>query len=760
MASKFSEGVFEAIVAEIYRDGWICSLNPLNPNLGSQIDDVIIPAMAGSGNARLKIGIRKGDRVIAAFTSGRSRNVTVVLCAIPKEGLFPDEFDIARKPADVPSGTLKYPVVEDGEVYLSGNFGSKLSIEKNGDLFLGIRRGGLFVKKNQGRTAGVFAAEDFVNYSNGSRVISGAVRRMSGSQSKLFPRPDLTSATLFVDPEYAVRTLPVAFFSDSRPIRRSTSSQKRNPELSEYRMVINEFCTDYMFTGFDDEVSRVSGSKGMYDYSETYARNRQQGNLLHLAEHELIEVVGGNLVDINGNILDINYKKLYYGNNNQVPSGNFNLEYDRARRTSRRGIGYHFQLSTNTKSKDPSETSKNFVFDVDKEGLLKVNIPASSNTGNIPFSSNANFLGSGDRVVVSNLNPSLQEPVPVTLRDENGNVVYPEKVISHRRTGLKYSTGDEAGYFPSDGTSTTEVRVNTTKYHNMYAAAERLIANTIKIVNIPQVFVGADGLPEGISVSKPFEVPKKNIKNFPSYMSVVGVEPGRPAIYHGGGGSEFGGGMSIAGLYYEDGEENPPYSNSFTSKQVDGEVVADLGSGESVRPVGGKSIHANLEGAVEASIGKDNWDGKSVLLDTAGSIISWLGKDRNNRSMVMQTDGDVLLNIGGSYNGSNPDDKNMNIGRFELRVNVVDKKFVATEFSEGKRTDQGGNPGAESDYIISISESGLVIAGMKKDAPMVIRNDGPLLLESSSSTVTLKGTEIRTVDPKGLIKVINPSSRN
>lgn len=241
-------------------------------------------------------------------------------------------------------------------------------------------------------------------------------------------------------------------------------------------MVINEFSTDYMFTGFDDEVLRATNDLGIYDNSETFARNREQGNTLHLAEHELIEVIGGNVADINGNILDINYRSISYGDADRVPSGQLNIDYDRARRISRRGIGYHMQLTTNTRGNDPSESKSNFVFDIDKEGLLKINIPASSDTGNIPFVSNANFIGEGDTVLVDFLNKSTLEPVPVTLRDENGEIVYPDKnaqAITHRMTGVRYSTGQEAPYFPvEDSAVVGEVRVNTTKYHNMYAAAE------------------------------------------------------------------------------------------------------------------------------------------------------------------------------------------------------------------------------------------------------------------------------------------------
>lgn len=125
--------------------------------------------------------------------------------------------------------------------------------------------------------------------------------------------------------------------------------------------------------------------------------------------------------------------------------------------------------------------------------------------------------------------------------------------------------------------------------------------------------------------------------------------------------------------------KNPPYSNGFNSAITGDEVTAEIANGqEPAKPVGGKSAHLNLEGSVEASIGKDNYDSKSIVLDTAGSIIAWLGKDKNGRSMVMQTDGDVLWSIGGSYAGNGPDDRQMNKGRFELRVNVTDKNSYVT----------------------------------------------------------------------------------
>ena len=203
-------------------------------------------------------------------------------------------------------------------------------------------------------------------------------------------------------------------------------------------------------------------------------------------------------------------------------------------------------------------------------------------------------------------------------------------------------------------------------------------------------------------------------------MSTVAISPDPPAI-------DTGGGVFVAGqnLSYDQSDSlnriNLQYSNGFSLSEGDAGVSASNtdSSGEKRKDPGGKSANLILDGSLELSVGKDNYDQKSILLDTAGSMVAWFGKDKNNRSLVMQTDGDVLVNIGG------PNGNEWNAGRFDLRVNVSNKGFVGEE-------DQGVE---DSDYIISISENGLVIAGMKKSTPMVIRNDGNLMIESASKLI-------------------------
>ncbi len=784
----FSELIFEGIVTEVNLTAGTCIVSPLSVSPGAPIGGIPIPVSAGNGNAGVFVPLKKGTRVVVASTSGRGRTSNVIIATLPKRELLSDNFN-SQKPLDVPVGTSSYPTLVDGRVVMRGDSGSQVTLFETGDVCINTIGGsGVYLRRNGNKSAYTLVSEDKIVYTAAGRSISGPVRRISGTLRNLFPKEDVSQVPLYADTKYASVTNPVGFFPGSLPLLRSYNRRKRNPAISEYRMVINEFSTDSQFTGFDDEVGRVSGDIGLFDDQDTYLRNREQGNALHLAEHELIEVIGGNLVDVTGNILDINYRRLAYGGpNSTVPKRQLDISYDRARRISRRGAGYHFQLTTNTLSGDESTSSSNFVFDVDKEGMLKINIPSSSDTGNIPFVSTANFLGSGDGVDVDYLNPSSQEPIPVTLRDSNGEIVFPNEEsqgITHRDTGLRFSNSDENPYFPSgnDGFGVSDpIRVNTTQYHNMYSAGERLIANLIKVINIPNQFVNDNGFVESTPVGQPFEIPVPDELNeaedennpsvsdvageisalfnggstaFPNFMGTVAVDPGPPALYPGGD-------TLVAGVFYPDDDANPPFSNSFESTQEDGTIGVSITdeNGDKRTPVGGKSVHMNLGGSIEASIGKDNYDEKSVLLDTEGSIVTWLGKDRNNRSLVMQTDGEVLFNIGGSYEGSDPNERTMNVGRFELRVNVTDKGLVGTQFEPGDAPDEGGNPGPQSDFIISISENGIVIAGTKANSPMVIRNESSILIESGSGDVILKGSQVKTVEPKGRAKTPRSSGR-
>lgn len=765
MHSYFPEFIYEAIIQEVdYKTGF-CTLSPLNPRQDMLVDEVPLPQLAGTSNAGIWVGnFKKGTRVIVANTSGEGREFPVIVGYAPQLNLFSHNFENI-KPKETPAATIAYPDLEEGRIVLRGDRGSELILNEHGDTYLktaGFGSGEYFRKNNLNTSVVYRIIHDQSNFSNAGRLYHGVAKRLGKNKRNFFPKNSLNETPLFTDLDFHFVANSLGFFNGSIPLKYSYQNKKRNPEISEFRMIINEFATDSMFSGFDDEVLRVKNNKKQFDKIDTFERHREPSNVLQLAEHELIEFIAGNVIDFKGNILDINYRSLAYGDSgNKTPKKDIEQAYEIAKRVSRRGLGIHFQLANNVQRKVANTSESSFILDIDKEGVLKLNIPKSSDTGNIPFSNIVEFEDGAGNVKTSYAKESNTESIPVTLRDKNGNVVLPAvNDKTYRETGLRFSNTDLNPYFPSNSENgSNTVRVNTTKYHNMYAIAERLIANDISSVEIPETFTDNNGLATGNPFGHPFEVYQQSDtvatsvsdlnSNLPEFMSVVKVMPAAPAINSGGN-------TTVAGTVFEDDELYPPYSNSFVvEKNADDEfeaLIKDPVFGDNKLKVGGKSAFLDLAGSLEASIGSDNTDQKSILLDTAGSLIAWLGKDINGRSMVLQTDGEMLINVGGTYNNSS-NNTSMNIGKFVLRVNITDKKFVDTAISDEKN-----NPYADSDFIISISEEGLVIAGMKQGVPMVIRNDGKILIESASDLV-LKGQKVETVEAKGTSTTPNVSGR-
>lgn len=758
MYSYFPEFIYEGIIQNVDYSEGVCHVSPLSTRDDSELRLVPLPDLAGAGNSGLWLGSYKpGTRVIVANTSGEGKEFSVIIGLLPQENKFSNVFN-SRKPENTPSGTTAYPTLREGRLIARGDLGSELILGETGEVSLLAGGGGAghYLRKFGIKSVADYrVAQDQSSFSNAGRFYSGTVRRLSPNKRQIFPKSTLNNAPLFVDLNFHTVATPIGFFNGSRCYKYTYSNKKRNPELAEHRTVINEFTTDSMFTGFDDEVGRIKGNTKLFENSDTRERNREPSNTLQLAEHELIEVIGGNLIDFYGNILDINYRKIAYGSaGNKTPRKSIEKDYDAAKRLSRRGIGYHFLLSTNVESDQSSSNTNSFLFDIDKEGMLRVNVPKSSDTGNVPFPSRTTFDDGTGNISIDYANPSSSEPIPVTLRDNLGNVVLPAVSSRvYRETGLRFSNSDDNPYFPSaDGADgATTVRVNTTKYHNMYSIAERLIANNISEINIPQSFTNDDGQIEGIPTGKPFEILDQEEETseiiadldnadfqLPTFMSVAKIVPAPPAMYSGGD-------TIVCGIDLTDDNVAPPYSNSFVLEKGEGDEfeaqIIDPLFGKPRAEVGGKSAVINFEGSVESSIGRDNRDGKSLVLDTAGSILAWLGADEQGRSMVLQTDGELLVNVGGSYFGSDQDERTMNIGKFVLRVNVSDKGHLTTEKGDAKYN-------VNSDFVISIGEEGLVIAGMKQGAPMVIRNDGKILIESTTDLV-LKGNKVEQVDAKG-----------
>jgi len=788
---------FEAKIVKVGKRGrkaGTCTLvSIVNGEAGKTIDDVPLPQQSGNSHVGTFVDYPKGTRVLAFFAPSVTRHSVTILNVFSESHLPGDG---TLDPMDMDANILSNPRMGDSvsspDAIMRGSAGSDVGVYKSGDVRLSTSRGsGLFLRRRNWGDSMYLSSHIMIGHSNSHSSVYGNVIRVFGEdraahQPGEFYQNDLKCDFNQDNPSgmHEVGMFPLSKSCDTKGVM----DYERNPRRAEYVLKIKEYAEQSVFRGFDSEVKMQSGDSSIVDNAHTHSRDLSTTNRLHMPENELIEIIAGNLVDINGNILDINYNNVVLGDiNGAYPRGdNRPLEeiigVDSMLK-SRREIGYHFQLSTNVLSTHSSTNTTNFTLDIDKEGVLKINVPKSSSTGNVPFVSTADYLGPGDSVRVTYDNPSKSEPVPITLwsdilktndTDDDGTVdkdvqtiggvfrkpLLPRaKTLIKRDTGVEYQNPDENQYFPptNSGATKSRIRVNTTKYHNMYAAAERAIANRIATIEMHRI--GNKSLVKSSPYGKQFEVLPLTKFNkdeqldppYPYDRSVVTVNPGFPAINPGGKD------CVVAGSEVTEWET---YSNSYTTTtDKDGPRPEQAAKGDGFSKTldpGGKSANINFEGSIEMSVGEDNYDAKSIVLDTAGSLIAWLGKDRAGRSAVLQTDGEVVINIGGSYGdpGNSMEftkisdrkqfESGFNPGRLDIKVNVGDKGFVGTS---GSSVD-GSNVYRTGDYTISISDKGLVIAGCNTGAPMIIRNDGNISIEATNKLKLYGGHSIELIDGK------------
>jgi hypothetical protein len=309
---------------------------------------------------------------------------------------------------------------------------------------------------------------------------------------------------------------------------------------------------------------------------------------------------------------------------------------------SRKSIGDNPSISPSQKidSTNGYEHSR-WSFDVDAEGLTKINIPATSETGNVPVL--CRYFVSED----------INVPGDGSFRDGNNKDVRVAQFGARKiKTDGTLDNTKFAGqaildtsYIPEDVNEST-VTVGTA-YHDMMNVAESIFK------------------------SGKFKNP----------------EPVSP---------------------FANNEIVPPISDS-----VDNTIKGPNSIDDPTANAGGRSIHANLDGSIEMSVGADSVDRKSMMIDMSGGIISHVGRDKNGRSLIQQFDGDVLIQVGG--NGVNDNRKAFSEDQFSTqRPGRVEIHLY--------RVGQDASP-----QVIIIDENGLTL---DVKGSVVLKSTGDMSLEA------------------------------
>lgn len=565
------------------------------------------------------------------------------------------------------------PIVGPGEIVIQASSGAHIDLRSSGDIKVSnLNDDGLFLSDTH--RAILSNSHQYYNVNDSGYTIEGRVKRFHPSY---LPGTNPVFVDLLSDPEADSFTVDIARDPSQKSLpmnrARGLANVIRNPSFAEKRELILEFADSFFVRDANKEAELAAEfPKTIQDMGRSISQRRGYGldeqtfdnlrhssrtNLLKLDSNVIVERVQGTLVDIFGNVLDLNYNRLNLPR--LIEKGKDGIV--EAHTMLNRSVAYHFQINSRNIIDDPTGSNK-FTFDVDKEGQFKLNIPRSSTSGTIPTistftTSDTNIDG---RIDINNIQLS--------------------------RSNIPSPTGGNAG----------------TAFHDMTMVADRLIRHSIKSINPIREHSNTTGIQASGDTPNIEYVISDKIKSSssPQYTTTISVQ------------------QDAAGI----------------SSSIDPDYA------------GGRSGQINFEGSLEVSIGKDDGDEKSLLLDTAGSVISWLGTDSNGRSAVVNADGAILINIG-DYIVDINEDEVFNKGALEIRVNLVDEKA-----NEPLKPGEIGDNKTTSDHIISISSKGIVISS-GNGTPIVLRSSGDLMIEAAG-TLDLKGKEIRM--DAGFLRRVKP----
>lgn len=360
----------------------------------------------------------------------------------------------------------------------------------------------------------------------------------------------------------------------------------RNPALAEHRQMFYEFVDSFGYT-YDELEERLYAGE---DQQKTipYQRKSSRTDTMSLSldtPNYLAEVIIGTVVDIFGNILDINRAILPSGIleslNLTKSEEDKNIVFQKLKEQLRKSIAYHFEINARkdglslpdyTSTKNYATARSRFSVDIDKEGQFKMNVPASSEVGNIS----------------------------VLVRHENFSNLKGAESSENRGQFLRNVTNNQDVQLEPFGKGVIELTSNEETLKSFSAPINRFDGERIKLGTAYHEISSV------LQLHK-FEAP-----------------------------------------YSDSGNGGYPDSLLNLVDPVDDVVATEIiVSGEGSN-AGGRSGTISMDGMLSLSLGANTIDRQSLWLDCAGGIVGAIGRDRFQRSLAATLDGDVLLQVGGA----------------------------------------------------------------------------------------------------------------
>jgi hypothetical protein len=487
------------------------------------------------------------------------------------------------------------PILTPNELLIRANDTTKIALNTNNDMLLGSDESRIHID-----TGVNFVSTNFhsaYNFTQASRKIEGAIKRDRIINTNFDPNSKLDDDSY--DPHFFTIGLDPTTTHNS-----VITGSTKNPPLVEQREIVYEF---QYFSDVNDDLTESSLYIDSASRPSTFSfpnRRRSRADTLSLtlaSPNYLIETVKGTVVDIFGNILDLNRNPLPVGQGQNTlrpeKSSDKSQSFLKIKELERKSLTYHFEINARkdltgkngkvvlpdiNSNADYARNRSRFFLDIDKEGQLKLNVPASSEKGNIPLLTryeNYSTFGPED-----NGNPNK-----LIFRDDNLDI-FQESFAS-----------------PKAAPSFTGFDLTSDR-------------GSIRLV---------DGAADGAPVDR---ITGSHIRHGTAYHDIL-----QTCYVH----------QSNGFLQYQNGT-NTSITVNVGSIPTLKNIVSDTIkiSGEDAN-AGGRSASLNFDGSVELNIGANTIDRQSLWLDTAGGVVANVGRDLRGKSAAISMNGDVFIQVGG-----------------------------------------------------------------------------------------------------------------
>jgi len=469
---------------------------------------------------------------------------------------------------------------KNAEIRLDDNFNINIG---NGDEKVHIR-----TAKNDSLISSSFSEE--YHFTQATRNINGLIRRDLNVNSNI-PSDLRLKDDSYLD-DYKIIGL------NPKTNVNTYSGPNKNPPFVENREQIYEFKYDANILD-DLTESQLYSDKVPNKKSNYISRRKSRTDVLSLTldyPNYLMETIKGTVIDIFGNILDLNRLPLPIGKKTvDDKSENFKI----IKELERRSLAFHFEMNARkdlssgelpdiNSNADYARNRSRLFLDIDKEGQFKLNIPASSSKGNIPvlarYENYVSFSGDNKDSINSKdgdgVDIYLDSFAAPDLGGYDGDLDYTSKNKG------SISIKDQDGYgMPLDRITKNTIK-HGTAYHDILSTCWAL------------THIGRINYANASEGDKEFNI---NISDIIDANKTVGLE-------------------------------------EVVSKEINI-------SGDSAN-AGGRSGSINLDGSLELNVGANSIDQQSLWLDFAGGIVANVGKDNKNKSLAMNMDGDVYIQVG------------------------------------------------------------------------------------------------------------------